>query len=400
MAKIDPLVKPSTGSYSRLDLSGNFDKIVSAFQNTLSRDGSGPNEMNADLDMNSNQMYNIKSITADKIVLDGVNIVPNDLSVTPTWKGQWLASTPYKLNNIVYNDGSSYICTVAHTSGADFNTDLANGYWELFTSGAPTTDYLLKANNLSDLTDASIARQNLGLVIGTDVQAFDTELQALAGLTSAANKVPMFSGAGAATTIDFLDEDDMVSNSAVAVPSQQSTKAYVDTQIGNINTGPVVLLQRTDVTGLSQVVFTGIDPNLYDRYIIQLNSVVPATDTVYLYGYLSSDGGTTWRASYPGQYFENFTSLASGTYTYMLMSNQLGSAGSEDGATGHIVLVAPPTKLARLQQTITQVTPNGAFSIWTSIWRSDVSGVNAIKLNMSSGNFESGVVTVLGVKNQ
>jgi hypothetical protein len=48
--------------------------------------------------------------------------------------------------------------------------------WAFAVSGAPGAGDLISTNNLSDVSNAGTARSNLGLAIGTNVQAFDAQL--------------------------------------------------------------------------------------------------------------------------------------------------------------------------------------------------------------------------------
>lgn len=68
---------------------------------------------------------------------------------------------------------------------------------------AALTDLSSFIRTLLDDANAAAARATLELTIGTHVQAFDAELAAIAGLTSAADKGIMFTGSGTAGTYDL-----------------------------------------------------------------------------------------------------------------------------------------------------------------------------------------------------
>ena len=64
-------LNPIGSRYGSIDaLNDNFDTVETAFDNTLSRDGTGPNFMLSNLDMNGYSVINVSSV-----MVNGVNIL-------------------------------------------------------------------------------------------------------------------------------------------------------------------------------------------------------------------------------------------------------------------------------------------------------------------------------------
>ena len=74
MAKKPDINNVASGYQTTTTINDNFQNIRDAFDNTLSLDGSTPNSMGADFDMNGNDILNAGSISAQSILANGVDI--------------------------------------------------------------------------------------------------------------------------------------------------------------------------------------------------------------------------------------------------------------------------------------------------------------------------------------
>ena len=98
------------------------------------------------------------------------------------------------------------------------------------TDGSGALSFLSTTSTLAGATDSDITSASTGQVLVHDgVDSFDN-VSFSGDVTLAANgAVTIASNAVQVGNIDFLvDEDNMVSDSAIKVPTQQSVKAYVD----------------------------------------------------------------------------------------------------------------------------------------------------------------------------
>ena len=88
MAKKPSINNITTGYTSAEAINENFQNVRNAFDNTLSLDGSTPNAMGADLNMDSNDILNVGEINVQGLSIAGVNIYPNNTQIATTYATQ------------------------------------------------------------------------------------------------------------------------------------------------------------------------------------------------------------------------------------------------------------------------------------------------------------------------
>jgi hypothetical protein len=220
----------------------------------------------------------------------------------------------------------------------------------LGTNGSGQLSFLSTTSTLAGATDSDISSPGAGHILVHDgSDSFDNV--ALSGdvTMTSAGVVTIGSNAVQVGNIDFLvDEDNMASDSAVKVPSQQSVKAYVDSQVtaqdldlaGDSGTGAVDL----DSQSITFTGGTGVTTSVSNQAVsFAIGQSVGTTDNVTFNnvevdGTLTSDDITSTNIAATGNLTVSGNLTVNGTTTTVNSTTvsvddpvfELGEGASDD----------------------------------------------------------------------
>ena len=152
-----------------------------------------------------------------------------------------------------------------------------------------------------------------------------------------------------------------------------------------------------------------LDTSTYDVFEFEIMNLVPATDDVSLYCRMSADGGTSYDSGasdykwvYMGRDFSGSEVNQDNADSEINLNDDIGSAAGEDGYSGTITLrgahLAKKTTITAISTDWDSAASN--FGIYVAGGsRESQAAVNGIQFFFSSGNIESGTITVYGKKN-
>lgn len=362
-------------------LSQNWDAIEEAFDNTISRDGSTPNTMSGDLDLNGNALLNVGTIDVENLTIDGQTVT--DLASVPEWRSSWVTATSYVKNDLVKANGNVYICLVGHTSGT-FATDLTALKWELLVTkgdtGAGSGD-LIAANNLSELANFATARANLGL--GT--VATDSIVPIARGGTGATDNATARSNLGLGTVATesilpiskggtgqalsdpggqrVLGWDNAANEvawfgvgSGVTLASNQINTTSTPTTIPAVTlsgTSPTITTAIPDTAFQINVGFRGVSTNGTDAWGIRVGAGTILTSGYDGKAYMGTIGGVTATDRFPMVHAAAASSTYDGTVTFTKQGGTYwfmqGTVFRSDGVAwvvqGHIPVTGSITRI-------------------------------------------------------
>lgn len=208
--------------------------------------------------------------------------------------------------------------------------------------------------------------------------------------TIRANSITNAAGSGAP---DFPNG---LTNNGAAVATAASVAA--------VNTA-LQFISSATINNVATVDFTGFDASKYSDYVFSLDNVIPVTDSVNLNLRFSTDGG----ASFSGTYFYStiYGSPASvsnggssGGAAQILAFSGVGSDTNEFGVSGEVRVFGPDLTARTFCTGLLYVKgANGdPFISPFGGENNTTTAVNGVRFFFSSGNLESGVISMYGVR--
>ena len=178
-----------------------------------------PNDVTIGNDLTVTGTLNSDDITSSTVTITGDAVVSGTLTVNGTTTT--VNSTTVQVDDPIFEVGDPGISSDDNLDrGIKFN-------WH--DGSAAKKGFFGYDDSASEFVFIADATENSNTFTGTasNLKVGDVNAQAVTGAS--------FTGASGATITAFLDEDNMSTNSATAVPTQQSVKAYVDTEIAGIS---------------------------------------------------------------------------------------------------------------------------------------------------------------------
>jgi hypothetical protein len=154
LAKKPTITTVATGYQATDTINSNTVALRDAFDNTLSLDGSTPNAMEADLDLNGNNILNVNNIYADNIIYDGTLPIANGGTGASTASG---ARTNLGLGTMATQNGT-FSGTSSGTNTGDqnlFSTIAVTGQSNVVADSSTDTLTLVAGTGISITTNAS-----------------------------------------------------------------------------------------------------------------------------------------------------------------------------------------------------------------------------------------------------
>jgi hypothetical protein len=196
-------------------------------------------------------------------------------------KGQTFANadsvTSTKLNNLV--DAAAFVSGASGTTDSTSLEVNGSGRLQIKDLGVTSAKIAASAVTTSKLPDSTLA---------TDGVTY-AKVQRVANMKVIGN---VSGSLGVASEVSILDEDNMASDSATSIPTQQSVKAYTDTKVAAVITRGTEVATTSgtsvDFTSIPStvkritVMFNGVSTNGSNDYIIQIGDSGGIENTGYV----------------------------------------------------------------------------------------------------------------------